>query len=112
MKKRKVFFSLIYSLGQITTGLFLHPYQTMQSLVKQKLFIWMTLLPSLFLSFLTIFWKLAVVPTVQIVFSCTTSNFVACDWISFFSNFVTFFCIYWQILLLYLLIRFTFVYRD
>lgn len=111
MKTTRVIFSLIYSTGQITTGLLLHPYQTMQSLVQQQLFIWMALLPSLFLSLLTVFWKLAVVPTVRIVFSCSSSGFFACNWISFFSNIVTFFCMYWQILLLYLLVRFTLVYR-
>ncbi len=112
MKKRKILFSLLYSFGQITTGLLLHPYQTMQSLVRKKVFIWMTLVPSVCISFITIFWKLAVVPSVQLVFSCSQSGWLVCSAIPFFSNVITFFCIYWQILLLYLLVRFTIVYRD
>lgn len=112
MKKRRIIFSITYSLGQITTGLLLHPYQTMQSLVKQKIFVWMTLLPSMLLSMIIVFWKFAVVPTVQTIFSCQTTYFFICDWISLMANIVTFFCIYWQILLLYLLIRFSLVYKG
>jgi hypothetical protein len=112
MRIRRIIFSLAYSLGQITTGLLLHPYQTMQSLVKQKIFIWMSFLPTIFLSFLVIFWKFAVVPTVQLVFSCKTIHFFACDWLHLLSNTIIFFCIYWQILLLYLLIRFILVYKK
>lgn len=112
MRIKQVVFSVIYSLGQITVGLLLHPYQTMQSLVMQRIFIWLTLLPCLFLSFLTILWKYAMVPIVQTVFSCSVVHFFACDWIIFVSNVVTFFCIYWQVLLLYLLVRFTLVYRK
>lgn len=112
MKSRIIVVSVLYSIGQITTGLLLHPYQTMQSLVKQKIFIWMALVPSLFLSFVTVLWKYAVVPTIQTMFSCKTTMFFACDWISFVSNVITFFCIYWQVLLLYLLVRFTLVYRK
>ena len=112
MKNKVLLFSILYSVGQITTGLLLHPYQTMQSLVKQKIFVWMTLLPSLFLSFLTLFWKFVVVVVVKSVFSCTTTQFFGCEWISFVSNIITFFCIYWQVLLLYLLIRFSLAYKD
>lgn len=112
MKIKSFTFSFIYSLGQITTGLLLHPYQTMQSIVRGKVFIWMTLLPSFIVGFLTVFWREVFVPVVQLVFSCQSVSFLPCGWLEFVSNFLTFFCIYWQILLLYLLVRFTIVYRD
>lgn len=95
-----------YSLGQITLGLLVHPYQTMQLLVEDKVFVWMSLLPTLILAVLTIFWRFLLVPMVQVVFTCQTSSLWACEWLSFVSNFVTFYCIYWQVLLMYLLFRF------
>lgn len=93
-------------MGQISLGLVLHPYQTVQSLVRDRVFAWMSLLPSLFLAFVTVGWRWGLVPTVRLVFSCQTTPFFACDWLQFFSNWLTFFCIYWQVLLLYLLFRF------
>ncbi|MDQ3008387.1 MAG: hypothetical protein M3Q81_02210 [bacterium] len=104
--------SFIYSIGQITLGLLLHPYQTMQSLVREKVFIWMTALPMVVLAVTTMLWRFGIVPVIRIIFSCTQTNLFACDWISFASNWVTFFSIYWQILLLYLLFRFTHAYRH
>jgi hypothetical protein len=109
---RTAIVSLIYSLGQITLGLLLHPYQTMQSLVRDKVFVWMTLLPTLVLALVTVLWRFAVVPIVRLVFSCQTSGFGGCEFLPFASNWLTFFCIYWQILLMYLLFRFSWVFRD
>jgi len=103
--------SLIYSLAQITQGLLLHPYQTMQSLVREKVFVWMTLLPMGVLALVTVLWRFGVVPAVRLVFSCQTSGFFACDWLQFFSNWLTFFCLFWQVLLLYLLFRFSRVFK-
>lgn len=37
--------SFLYAIAQITGGLLLHPYQTMQSLTREKVFAWMTFLP-------------------------------------------------------------------
>ncbi len=107
MNKARVVASVLYSLAQITFGLLVHPYQTMQSLVLDKVFVWMSLLPTLVLSLVTISWRWGVVPVVRLVFSCQSTHFVGCNWLNFSSNWITFFCIYWQILLLYLLFRFS-----
>jgi hypothetical protein len=112
MNKLKFVKSFLYSLGQITLGLLLHPYQTMQSLVKDKIFVWMSLLPTAVLAIITLLWRLLLVPAVKLVFSCQISSFVGCDWLSFLSNFLTFFCIYWQMLLFYLLLRFSRAFED
>lgn len=112
MHKRNAFFSFIYSLGQITLGLLLHPYQTAQSLVRDKVFIWMILLPTGVLGIVTTLWRFIVVPLVRVVFSCQGSFLGGCEFLSFFSNWITFFCIYWQILLLYLLFRFGMVFGE
>lgn len=101
-----MYFSIAYSLFQIAQGLLIHPYQTMQSLVKDKVFAWMVLTPTVTLAVVTLAWRFVVVPGVRIVFSCSSSLFWGCDWLSFVSNCLTFFCLYWQIMLLYLLFRF------
>lgn len=112
MKKRKLVLSATYSLGQISVGLVLHPYQTMQALVREKVFVWMSLLPSLLLMTTTVLWKIAIVPLVRYIFSCSEAVIFNCDWLSFVSNAISFYCIYWQLLLFYLLIRFTSAYKK
>ncbi len=112
MKKRQVFLSIAYSLGQISFGLVLHPYQTMQSLVNEKVFVWMSLIPSILLMLITIFWKFLIVPLVGYVFSCSQSLYFNCDWLTFVSNFITFYCIYWQIMIFYLLLRFNLAFKK
>jgi len=104
--------SFIYALGQITLGLLLHPYQTMQSLVKDKVFVWMSLLPTLVLALVTLLWRFSIVPIVGLVFSCRATDFVGCEFLSLVSNVITFFCLYWQVLLFYLLFRFTVVFKK
>ena len=105
-------FSLVYSVGQIGLGLLLHPYQTMQQLVEDKVFVWMSLLPTGALAVVTVGWRFGLVPLVRLVFSCASSGFFLCNYISFVSNWLTFFMIYWQILLMYLLFRFWWVFRK
>lgn len=104
--------SVLYSIGQITLGLLLHPYQTMQTLVPDKVFVWMTALPTISLAVVTILWRYAFVPTVQLVFSCQATGFWGCELLPLVSNWLTFFCVYWQLLLLYLLLRFHWVWRS
>lgn len=106
MKKRVFLLSVLYSVGQITLGLLVHPYQTMQSLVRDKVFIWMTLLPSVSLALVTLVWKWLVVPFVKLAFSCSDVLLGGCEFLPFFAMWLTFFYLYWQILLLYLLFRF------
>ncbi len=106
------FSSLLYSLSQIGVGLILHPYQTMQGLVSDKVFIWMTLFPMGVLAVVTILWRFFIVPTVRLIFSCQQTQLFACDLLPFLSNWITFFCIYWQILLLYLFFRFWVAFKS
>jgi len=103
MMSGRAILSVIYSLFQITLGLLLHPYQTMQSLVRDKVFVWMTLLPTLVLGVVTLLWKLVLVPVVGVFFSCSVG---VCGFLPFVSNVLTFFCVYWQVVLIYLLYRF------
>jgi hypothetical protein len=106
MIKIRSLLSVGYSLVQITLGLLLHPYQTMQMLVEDKVFVWMALLPSGVLGLVTVVWRYGVVPVVRLVFSCQQSGLAVCEAMPFFSNWITFFMIYWQVLLMYLLFRF------
>jgi hypothetical protein len=112
MNYKSAFLSIFYSIGQLTLGLLIHPYQTMQSLVEDKVFVWMALLPTGVLAIVTIVWRFLIVPAVHLVFSCQETGFFACDWLPFFSDWLTFFCIYWQILLFYLLYRFSTVFKK
>ena len=102
--------SVLYALGKITLGLLLHPYQTMQSLVREKIFIWMTGLPVGVFVLAKIVWHFGIVPLVRVVFSCNSSGFFGCEFIPFFANWLVLFCVYWQILLVYLLVRFSFAF--
>jgi len=103
------FRSIIYSLGQITLGLLLHPYQTMQSLVTDRIFIWMTMLPTVVLAALTVGWRYVVIPVVSAVFSCQSGGWLGmgCGLLPFLAYWMIFFCLYWQLLLFYLLVRFS-----
>lgn len=112
MDYKNALLSIFYSVSQLTLGLLLHPYQTMQSLVEDKVFVWMTLLPTGVLAIVTMMWRFVIIPAVQLFFSCQRTGFVSCSWLPFFSNWLTFFCIYWQILLLYLLFRFSTVFKK
>ena len=100
MKKRMVALSIFYALGQISQGLLLHPYQTMQSLVRDKIFIWMSFLPVAILVLVTFFWRYILLPIVSISLPV------------FLVYWFIFFCFYWQCLLLYLLVRFFIGFRS
>jgi hypothetical protein len=104
--------SLVYSLFQIAQGLFFHPYQTMQSLVREKVFFALTFLPVLVWVFARAAWGLIIVPLVRLMFSCSASNFVGCDFIPFFTHWLLYFCILWQVMLVYLLVRFGYAFSK
>ncbi|MEX0896308.1 MAG: hypothetical protein WDZ94_05270 [Patescibacteria group bacterium] len=106
------FASVVYALGQITLGLLLHPYQTMQSLVRDRVFIWMAFLPTVVFVLAKILWIFLIVPLVQFVFSCQAVTFWGCELIPFFANWLVLFCLFWQILLGYLLLRFWLVFGQ
>lgn len=101
-----------YAVSQITIGMLLHPYQTMQSLAQDKVFSWMVLLPTAVFVGAKAVWHYIIVPLVRFVFSCSSTNFIGCDFIPFLANWLLLFCIFWQVLVLYLLIRFMFIFED
>ncbi len=90
MKKKAAILSIFYALGQIGQGLLLHPYQTMQSLVRDRVFLWMIFLP------------MAIWGVGQLIGTMLLALILP----SFLVNWFIFFCLYWQCLLLYLLVRF------
>jgi len=104
--------SFLYSCGKITLGLLLHPYQTMQSLIQEKAFLWLTFLPSAVFVLAKVIWFFILVPLVRYVFSCHISSFFGCALIPLFANWLVLFCVYWQILLMYLALRFFISFRD
>jgi hypothetical protein len=112
MQTKPIFFSTLYSVSQLGLGLFLHPYQTMQSVVQEKVFVWMALTPTAVLAVATVLWRFGIVPAVRLIFSCQQHSAWVCGWLPFVSNWLVFFCIYWQILLFYLLFRFTLVFGE
>ena len=96
MDKLAIVESLIYALGQIVLGLFLHPYQSMQNLVRDKVFVPLMFLPTLLATIcylLFAWWLLDLFYDGSIVFRLIYRS-------SFF------FFLYWQILLIYLFWRF------
>lgn len=100
MQKRSALFSILFSIAQISQGLLLHPYQTMQSLVRDKIFVWMAFLPGGWLWLVWLLW------------SGVISSLMGITLPSFLAYWFIFFCLYWQGLLLYLLIRFWIGFRS
>lgn len=116
MKKRTAFFSILALVLQVAQGLLLHPYQTMQSLVREKLLIWLSFLPSFVLVVLGGAWF------VGVGWLARGNWLLGGDWLAggwmkavvgfrFFAWWISFFCLYWQLLLLYLLFRFWFGFK-
>lgn len=110
--KSKAIVSIFYSLGQITLGFLLHPYQTMQTVVTDRVYIWMALLPVTALFGIIVIWKKLLVPLVRTFFSCSQSGLFLCDLLPFISKIVILYSWLWQGLLLYLFIRFFFLYKK
>ncbi len=88
--------SLIYSSGQLLLGLLLHPYRSMQLLVKNKV-----LLPFIFYPILIVLGF-----DLLLEISLITSIYNLVFWFRFFYQTVLFFCFYWQLVLFYLWFRF------
>lgn len=79
-------------------GLFLHPYQTMQYLVEEKVFIWLAFIPvPLYLLAAMIWWV-----SLKVFYM----SFAYIGLWAFSLIWITLFFTFWQVLLLYLLIRF------
>lgn len=90
--------STVYSLLEITAGLLLHPYQTAQQLVEEKVFVWMVFVPTILLGLVSLLWWITL-SRVFVYFPYIGSWAFILLWSGFFF-------ILWQILLLYLVIRF------
>lgn len=88
--------SLLYSLGQLTLGLLLHPYRSMQLLVRGKVFLPLAFLPSLFFALMLVLTRVEIL--VDFLGRMAALKYLY--------QFLVFFCFYWQLILLYLLYRF------
>lgn len=102
MDKITVINSFFYSLSQIVVGLFLHPYQSMQNLVRDQVFIPLMLLPTFLAGIfylLFAWWLVALFYDNSLVFRLIYRSFF-------------FFFLFWQILLIYLFARFKRAFRH
>lgn len=102
MDKISVINSFFYSLGQIIFGLFVHPYQSMQNLVRDRVFIPLMFLPTfLAIIFYLLFawWLLGLFYDGSLIFRLIYRSFF-------------FFFLLWQILLFYLYWRFKRAFRN
>ena len=88
--------SFFYSSGQMFLGLLLHPYRSMQLLVKNKILLPFALYPSFF-GLLMLF-----LLRVDWLGDYYTNN----AYFAFVCQFYLFFCLYWQLALCYLWLRF------
>jgi hypothetical protein len=104
---RNLTYSIAYSLGQIILGFLLHPFQTMQILVRDKYWLWMVLTPSVILLLGFILWQSTW--TIIFYFFAPTPEFLLPLFgllLLLIKHWFFYFCLLWQILLLLLLIKF------
>lgn len=101
-------FSPTHSLASITLGLLVHPYQTVQTLIESPRWSWLVLTPTAVIMLATVTWKTLLGPVLQATgwFYCANHYHGWCLLRLFLSNWLTWFVIYWQVLLLYLFARF------
>lgn len=100
------FFSLIYAMFEVVQGLFFHPYQTVQFLVKKRLFKILIFFPGFCL---LLVWFLGLFLG---KFSQYDFMFLDSSWIVFVKYWIVYFCILWQIVLFYLFFRFWYAWRN
>lgn len=98
MNIKTLVLSTSYSIFQASAGLLLHPYQTMQYLVEEKVFVWLTFIPTFILAVFVLLWWLS------IRYFFLSIPFIGL-W-AFALVWAVCFTVFWQILLLYFLIRF------
>jgi hypothetical protein len=96
--------SVGYSLFQIVQGLLMHPYQTMRQLVRERVFVWMVGSPIFLWLGSVIVWKILNV----LLFSL----FPYPGFWTFLALWFTIGIGFYQILLTYLLIRFSFILKS
>ncbi len=99
-------YSSLYATCQISGGMILHPYQTLQAVVQEKVFLWLTVLPFTILVILMLNWRLWILPTLEFWFDCQPSYPYICRAVNVVATWVSFFLLYWQILVGYLTVRF------
>lgn len=105
MKKKPLLnfsLSLFYACCQISLGLLLHPYQTMFSLVREKFLRLLAFTPVIIFLFLTLIWRILLRPLTLLFLSATCPLMII-------KTTVLFFCLFWQIALLYLFFKFSFI---
>lgn len=95
---KKITWSFTYSLFQVIQGQLLHPYQTMRQLVREKVFIGMTFSPIFLWAIFLVVWRIL---DVLLFWMIPYQGF----WI-FLALWFAVGIVLYQILLLYLLIRF------
>jgi hypothetical protein len=93
--------SLLYSSVQLLVGLVLHPYRSMQLLVRKKVLLPFAFYPTLIALILYLLLQ------INFIYSIYQSFFL----IKIFYQVVLFFCFYWQLALFYLWIRFSRVFN-
>ncbi|MEO8581549.1 MAG: hypothetical protein ABI425_03105 [Patescibacteria group bacterium] len=98
MQKRTLLTSTFYSVLQASAGLLIHPYQTMQHLVEDKIFMWLTFLPILLVTLFFFIWWLALQSFFATIPYIGAWAFTLIWGGSFF--------VFWQVLLFYLFLRF------
>jgi hypothetical protein len=111
-RKQSFWLSALYAVGRISLGMLLHPYQTLQSVVREKVFLWLSILPGVLLVFLIINWRIWTLPVLEILFECQPNYPFICHGVRWVATWVSFFCLYWQILVGYLTIRFLLAFKD
>lgn len=108
----KLITKYLYPLARVSGGLLLHPYQTMQSLVEDRQLVWLAVMPTIILAALTGFWRGVMVPVVRLFTSCSEVASWICLALVWLADWVVSFMVVWQVLLLYLLFRFRWVWRQ
>lgn len=106
-----LFFSSIYAVFRISAGMILHPYQTLQSVVQEKIFLWLTILPAATLFILMLNWRFWILPNLEIWFECYPNYPLICHAVRGVAAWISFFCLYWQLLVGYLTVRFLLAFR-
>lgn len=94
--------SFIYSSGQMFLGLLLHPYRSVQLLVKNKILLPFVFYPSLIALFFYFSLKINQLALVYDEFFLMRFTY----------QFLFFFCLYWQLALFYLWFRFTRAFKN
>ncbi|MBW7955139.1 hypothetical protein H3C66_00230 [Patescibacteria group bacterium] len=112
LRSHSWFFSAVYAVLRITAGMIVHPYQTLQSVVQEKIFLWLTVLPSGILFLLMLSWRWWILPNLEVWFDCYPYYPLICRSINILATWISFFCLYWQILVGYLTIRFLLAFRK